>query len=519
MPIRQLEKVEKIKEIGEKLWVEVLNIKRNLEFIGESIYVKGILLKKSKSNDELENETFNHLIHLDPYCYSDGTYLRFANEDVERFVDYRQNLITKNFEPSITEEFIYFHDLYKEKDSYYKLNENGEKEEIVKIDKNSILVKKKFLKQYLAIKDMVLAVCFEFSYYCEDETTYKQNEKIKYNNTIFNNFIGNCYGSNYKSCGFIMGKKIIKGMAKEDTNLWEYEKPPEYLEFIIGTDPNCKEVLHTCNPSKLGNIYFNDIKPDFLTPIYFKKEVLSKYYQSDVFEVTDNTIRAHEWLLKMDNQRDQVVSVYLGDLADLPYSEQQYWKCFNIVSDCGISKTSFDRDFMVKWVGSEALDLSFKSNYKNLNKKWKEKFGWQLFKDLHSEDSHYLKDLRIPVSFSQSEFDLQILAFVKVLLDSLNEKELKKVFPQQLEDISGSISILEKILELKNCTDIDIKKNMGNLKNIQNLRSTGTAHRKSKNYDKAKKRLEIKDKNFIEAFKIILSKGLEFLEFLDRTFL
>lgn len=94
--------------------------------------------------------------------------------------------------------------------------------------------------------------------------------------------------------------QIIKGMAKEDTNLWEYENPSEYLEFIIGTDPNCKEVLHTCNPSKLGNMYFNDIKPDFLTPIYFKKEVLSKYYQNDVFEVTDNTIRAHEWLLKRD---------------------------------------------------------------------------------------------------------------------------------------------------------------------------------------------------------------------------
>jgi len=45
MPIRQLDKIEKIKQTGEKLWIEVLNMQPNLNFLGECIYVKGILKK------------------------------------------------------------------------------------------------------------------------------------------------------------------------------------------------------------------------------------------------------------------------------------------------------------------------------------------------------------------------------------------------------------------------------------------------------------------------------------------
>ena len=481
MLIKQLDKLEEIKNFDKTGWIEVFKYKRNEEFIGEDIYKKGVLIKKDFLEKELETNDFNHLINLNPYCDSEGNYHRFGLEYAEELIYNRENLITKEYELSISDEFISFHNLFRVDDKYFKVDESWNKEEVVVISSDSINIKKKYLKQYLSIKDMALAICFEYRYYSENETEHCENKNYQSNDGNFNYYINNSNLSfNYKSFGMIMGKKIIVGMMKEDTGLWEYEQDRKYYNFIIGSDENGKEIEHTCDPSTLGNFYFNEIKPDFLTHVFFKKEVLSKYYQNDNIEVSDNLIRSLNWILKMDNQRDDLVSVYLGDLADLPYNEQLYWRSFNITSDERISTTSFARDFNVEWAQPEALDLLFKSRYNKINDMWKEKFGWELFKELHEEDKHNFDDLRIPVNESQSEYDQQVLSLVKVLIDSLNEKEIGNFLKEyDVLGINGSISKFQEFLKLNlnSLSEEELLVNIIKLRRLQSLRSTGTGHR------------------------------------------
>ena len=132
----------------------------------------------------------------------------------------------------------------------------------------------------------------------------------------------------------------------------------------------------------------------------------------------------------------------MGDLGrDLPESERGYWKSYNIVGEEGVSQVSFQRDFCNIFTESNMEDHKFQDLYGSLIKQWNEKYGWDLYLPLSAEDQYNLTQIRIPLGESQPEFDQLVLSLVKVLIDSLNEKQL--IIPGDVQtDIKG-ISKLE----------------------------------------------------------------------------
>ena len=52
--------------------------------------------------------------------------------------------------------------------------------------------------------------------------------------------------------------------------------------------------------------------------------------------------------------------------------------------------------------------------------------GWKVFLDLDEHDLYNFEGIRIPVNNSVVEMDMLVLSLVKVLLDSLNEKDISK---------------------------------------------------------------------------------------------
>ena len=68
------------------------------------------------------------------------------------------------------------------------------------------------------------------------------------------------------------------------------------------------------------------------------------------------------------------------------------------------------------------------------------------------------------------------------MIDSLNEKEIVKQFKNPT-DLKGGISKLEYWLSELNFPDY--QQQIKFLRNLQELRSTGTGHRKGKGYEKA----------------------------------
>ncbi len=212
-------------------------------------------------------------------------------------------------------------------------------------------------------------------------------------------------------------------------------------------------------------------------------------------------------------------------------SQIKYWKHYNIV-DGKISPSCFKRSFLAEFCESDTADLFFKQKFKIFQEKWYKKHGWYLFLPLKKGDEHFLDTLRIPTKESQQEFDTLIQAMAKIIIDSINVKEIKKelikdtdteeikskIKPDLIlitkgENKDGSIPILKKYLA--QIHNVQFPEMESFLRNLQRLRSSGSAHRKGKGYEEAKKKFLLEN-NFKEVFEKILIECIRMLNTLSN---
>jgi hypothetical protein len=71
--------------------------------------------------------------------------------------------------------------------------------------------------------------------------------------------------------------------------------------------------------------------------------------------------------------------------------------------------------------------------------------GWEFFLPLHRDDEHFVTGLRLMGKDNQAEFDTQLVALTKILVDSINEKKLPRDLKTLKENDKG-ITKLEKVL-------------------------------------------------------------------------
>ena len=304
---------------------------------------------------------------------------------------------------------------------------------------------------------------------------------------------------------------------KKTCGYWPFEKERKYAEYIIGANEYGEPIYFTSNPIKLGD-YFggNPGAPHYLTPVFFEKAVLHKYMSEPTRFTIENghLYCGNLWGISIDIDHRDCVMVYLGDLGrDLPECEQDYWKSFNILTDEKISKSSFLRDFMNVASYPQIADVRFKNEYKTLNEKWENGLGWPLFIPLTCSDEYNLENIRIPLGNGQEEFDQQVLALNKILIDSLNEKKIGKDIV--LKDDMKGISKLEEWMKTNNCKGFE--EHIGFLRNLQELRSTGTGHRKGKDYEKIASKFDLSDIDKKADFERILNKAISFLLYMGSV--
>lgn len=447
------------------------------------------------------------------------------NDGFESILYYREFYgVEKNY-IELSQEFILLNNLRYNtiSKSYLAMYENGESEEAVKyIDDTTIQIKMKFLRNYSAAKQMAILLFFDirtkFDGKISDYGIAEFNCKYKDDGLFYGLWGGDMNFPTYVY-SVLMGKKILIPSPVEKCGYWPYEKEETYEDFIIGVDEFGKEILCTCDPDKLNN-YFeaNPGAPMYLTPVFFKREVLQKYVNKpELYEIRDGYLSCQSlWGIEIDNHHKNCIVVYLGDLGrDLPESERGYWKSYNIVGEAGVSKVSFQRDFCSMFSESNMEDHRFQDAYSSLIKRWNEKYGWDLYLPLSAEDQYNLTQIQIPLGNSQPEFDQLVLALVKVLIDSLNEKQLI-ILGNDQSDIKG-IGKLEKWLQSKEA--VGYEDHITFLRNLQKLRSTGSGHRKGKEYSKISNTFGLSEKSKIDVFEIILQKANAFLKYMKTTFL
>lgn len=509
-------------KIGKSEWITVFSLDKAHSDVDQGCFF-GVLMDKNLVEDSLKNYSWEiHSIDggkpgfMSYYENKEEKveYYRYSESGIEQLVYWRTFPGMEDRYYEISEEFRLFHDLYEKDNKFYHFDDNGDRHLVAEINEHEIRIKFKFLKEFISAKNMVLTIFFEFMRFSEksiQDLGFKFTETTKsgvdFIYSLLIRDLDGFGGDKRKAQGWILGKKIIPGIKNYKPSVWGNDER-NYEEFIIGIDYDGNELLHTSNEESLSN-YFgkNPGSPHYLTPIYFKKDVLNKYYSKpNEYEVSDGIVRRTGfWSLRIDNNHSEYVNAFLGDLGKLNHKEQLYWKSFNIYSEVGISKANWERSFEGKFSDPNEPDLYFKYAFNRFQKNWKEKFDWDLFKPLNKEDQHHFKSLRIPLSQDQKEFDEQILSLTKILIDSLNEKKLKKEISIELKDNAKGIDKLEAFLISKG---VGLPEMIKFLRDLQELRSTGSAHRKSSNYQKTKEKYGLNDDNFREVFQAILIKSV-----------
>ena len=457
-------------------------------------------------------------------------YLRFGDDDgVEPIVIYRDFHGMRETYVEISEEFRLFHRLChdRKQDQYIKIDDSGNEHIIATVEPNRVQIRLQEVRQFLAIKDMHLAVtfdCREYSQATLEELEIKKGvselrEGLLRRTLSYGDFDGL---SRKGAFSRLLGKRLIEPLPKEKSEFWGFaqKEPEKFVEFIIDQDEDGSEITNTSDPDCLANFFgANPGQPNFLTPVHFRKQVLDKYYQQpSKYSVEDGYLRCGGlWGVTIDNHHDDRVVAWLGDLGgDLPYGEQLHWRSYNIAPEGDVSNTFFRRQILAEFADSERPEHLFRTRYRQLADTCEGKLGWMVLLPLSPEDAHYLDSIRVPASDEQKDFDDLVLALTKVLVDSLNERGLDTLIPTlDNAPITGSIARLEKALVAcgVQCYDEHTKF----LRNLQTLRSSGTAHRKGTNYQKISGTFGLESRTLRSVFHGILIKGVLFLEFLNRA--
>ena len=251
-------------------------------------------------------------------------------------------------------------------------------------------------------------------------------------------------------------------------------------------DENGNDVEHTCNPNALANYCGrNQGAPHELTPVSFRKEVLDKYYrQSSKYRVSVDTLECGSlWNIYIDNQHDDKICVWLVDLGTLPYGEQLHWRSCNFASEDGVSESYYRQQVLTESASSDRSEHIFRHRYGELARECQEHLGWPLLLPLEEGDEYHIQNIRVPATDEQQDFDELVLGLTKILIDSLNERELKKLIPpEQSQCLKGSIARLKAALVA--CDFQDADEHIIFLRNLQALRSEGSGHRKGRKYRK-----------------------------------
>ncbi len=418
----------------------------------------------------------------------------------------------------VSQEFRLFHNLYpnKEDGNLYVFNETGEKSIAVEIQDDMIKIRKDLLIKFCAAKQMALVFfvdCIRFGKYSLEEFSQRERRENRKGDFFYYDYTFIDYRTfppkDFKSMSRVVGKKVILPISFSRDECTG--KNEEFHSFTIGMDDQGNEVKKACGPHL--------DTPDYLIPVFFDRVVLKKYYLNPQYSVRDGNLCCGTlWHIAIDNDHDDHVAVYLGDLGrDLPEKERSYWMAFNVPPHGRtLSKSEIARSHMAQWYDSQSIELVFKREYSAFKTKFLEKCGWNFFLPLHSDDEHCLSSLFLPEN-NINDFEKNIGFLVKLLIDSLNEDKIYQ-FVQSKDKKSND----KGITKLEKCfSELQFdgyKEHITFLRQIQDIRSSMAAHRKGSGYEKIKKELGLHDETYKQKFKEFLKKGVLFFEFLEHKF-
>lgn len=500
-------------------WIPLLQIKEEKSTEGiDDIFLISALIE----NDENEIKKYieSYEWGFSENTFGKSTFYKTGDEvyyvagdivnDKEYIVAYRT---FNNYDPiiEINPKLIWYGNLIHKNGEYINPDNNNA---MIKINNFSVFVKREYIRDFLAANNKILTICFDNRRYYDESSMidfYKYYVKNNYNFILE---LSTGEYEEYNACSSLVGKIIIMPLSEpthEDYQFF-FEKD-EYEDFIIGVDNDEKPVVYTCNGNKLADFFGNNSDAQcYFTPVYFKRSILDKYHNNpDEYTVGDvNIFYLEKWKIYYTiNKRDFVV-VWLGDLGEIPYSEQKYWRLYNKKPEGDIEEKFFRQQILNQWTDTILPERYIFNLIDKVNHIIESKYGNKLFGDLGEVDEKLKSAFSIPTNSSVTTFQNFLMQLNKITVERINTKLIKEIVNEdKLKDkksgnLFGSRIQLNVFLEeigLKSYTNLDKA-----LKLSYNSRNKLAGHKGSiKEYNKVWKR-DVKFKpDFISDSKFLLT--------------
>ena len=421
----------------------------------------------------------------------------------------------------IAEEFRLFHNLYHDtaRNVFLHCDVHGEEHEVVRYSTRWVEVHLKFLMDFLRATQMHLAMQWEGNYWSKhslEELGLKEEEKEQRGRTFFWNFVAwnSRHDAECKSISRLLGKALLRCPGPVEYRNAYTESGATYPSFIVGHDEEGAPVKDTCDPGQ--------VKGDAqrgMSLAFFRRGVLAKYFaEPRRYLVEDGRLSCGGlWGLRMDNDHPKYVIAFLMDLGlGLPPMESAHWESHNVAPDGGPSETFYTRNIRGWFASPKMPDLRLKSLYPRVNELWKRKYGWLLWREAAEEDFYIFRQVHVCLEENQAEFDQQNGLLAKLLNDFLNEAKITAAIKAQPTPIGGLNRLQQFLLDSGHA---DAEAHIKSLRLVQDLRSKGSAHRKSEEYTSCLERAGLAGLSIVECCSRVFSGAVGFVEWIRTAVL
>ena len=447
--------------------------------------------------------------------------IHYDVNNVVQFGDIRIQVFTfiRHFDDGsqldLIQEFILYHNLlFIPTKNHYVEQKNSDI--VIEMNSDNIEIKTKYLRDYLAAKNMVLIRCHDHRRHVNKPimdiiNKDKNNIKIKDNTRHYSIVIDNLINNENTTYSRLMGKDIIKPYKEplHEEYLSLNENKNESVSFIIGRTNKGKLVKKKCFQTKPS---------EFMNTVSFKQNVLKKYYDNhSKYSVNGKIVSCGRlWSIKYWI-KDEQVRVLLGDLSHIPHDEQYHWGSHNVELQSLSNIPKIDELLHNEFGDVDPIQYLLET-YKKINTIFKKLYGFNLFIELNEKNKHVLKSLHSLLTDEQKEFEEQIISLSKIFIESINTKKINEILkwnPTDEEKQKSIVYLEQYLIQYLQYKQSDVKAISNIFKIIQMLRSKYSAHLVSSNIDKTLTKHGFKNLSNTEISKKII---LELNQSLNRIF-
>lgn len=193
----------------------------------------------------------------------------------------------------------------------------------------------------------------------------------------------------------------------------------------------------------------------FLTPVYFNKEVLLKYDASPTYRLSFASTtygemrQGDDFSIPFGVNKNGKVIMWLGDIAQLPETEQYYLRSENVESDHSIGSEFYDGQIEVKFTEHSKEDALFKKRSVFLEECFK-RFGVKIA-HLDKEVYDLALSFNAPIVDTEKERRHVADTLNKIHLESFDNNALGQILngfsidPKKLGSIKRIQGVMEQI--------------------------------------------------------------------------